>query len=340
MSETCLPISVYLGLSYACNMRCSHCYADGENRQQHLPLAEVEKLLERLEAMFVCNIIFGHGEPFLYPDFMTVLKIVNSLRMNAVVMTNGWLVDEITASRLAEPEIRPYRINVSLDSADPGKHDANRKVPGSHARACQAIRLLKRQGHNIFVAAALSMNNPDQGMELLQLCRSLGVDGLSLLTIRDHTKPSRQITENYFDAIRSLMEEASLPPYVELLMHDPLLLAVESLGRPSSRFVAENRCTAATERIAISPDGSVTPCNLMKGPIAGNILHTDIGEIWEHSPALISMRQIRMGNGAVVKGCAQCAHYPDCNGGCLAFGKADGHTLERDVRCFSRSLIQ
>jgi radical SAM protein with 4Fe4S-binding SPASM domain len=329
------PSVGYLGLSYLCNMRCDHCYALEQPRSKHLKLEEVTRLIDDLSDLFCCTLIFGHGEPFLYKAFFDVLAHAKSRGMNTVIMTNGSVIDDAVAERLTDERVSPYRLYLSLDHCEEERHDAQRRVPGAFKMAVQAIKLLRSKGLDARISSTINVAAPRPADMWVRLCDELGVPGISLLTIRNKDRYTRQQVEAYAETLRDLVALTQKRPDLEILLHDPLIFRfVDATKLPRElyeKLYLENKCTAGVERIAIQPDGTVTTCNLVDGPILGNIREKSIKEIWDTSPYLARIQGRHTADS--LAGCEGCQGYDECRGGCPAFSTESENDLVRDARC-------
>lgn len=106
--DECLtaPDAVYLYPSLACNLRtqCSKCYnpvKTADYQHGHMSLGNVTRLISRLSEMGVFSIVFLGGEPLLYPGLFKALEAASASQMIATLSTNGVLVTEETAEKLA-----------------------------------------------------------------------------------------------------------------------------------------------------------------------------------------------------------------------------------------------
>lgn len=334
---TPFPSVAYMGVSYLCNMKCDHCYALQQPRSKHLVLDEVKKIIDDLNELFCCTLIFGHGEPFLYKDFFEVLRHAKSRGMNTVIMTNGTRIDESIAERLTQPEYRPYRLYLSLDHYEEERHDRQRHVRGAYRRAINAIKLLRSKGLDARISSTINVSDPRPAEMWINLCDELQVPGISLLTIRNKQVHTKGQVLSYADVVRDLVDWTIKRPDLEIMLHDPLIFRfVDAAKLPKplyEKLYQENRCTAGTERIAIQPDGTVTTCNLVDGPVLGNIRDKSIIDIWNESPYLKRIQGRH--HSPHLLGCEQCRGYNECRGGCPAFSTESENDLVKDARCQS-----
>jgi MoaA/NifB/PqqE/SkfB family radical SAM enzyme len=133
-----------------CNLQCAHCLnASGPRDPWLAPMAaaDVERHVEDAARLGAREVYFTGGEPFLHPHLLDLLAFALE-RLPATVLTNGTLLTEPIADRLAALAARvrySLEVRVSLDDPD---REANDRVrgPGAFDRALAAIVRLDRRG--------------------------------------------------------------------------------------------------------------------------------------------------------------------------------------------------
>lgn len=128
-----------------CNLRCPYCYIDRRNEAARsldlLPkdyVAFIEQTARREEIGAIC--LQGY-EPLLPESFdytRAILAVGQRLGIPTSLVTNGTYLDR-WVDELAE--LRPHKITVSLDAADPAIHDRSRGKIGSFEDATRGLRL-------------------------------------------------------------------------------------------------------------------------------------------------------------------------------------------------------
>ena len=100
-----------------------------------------------------------------------------------VMITNGWHVTPTSARALFAAGI--HEVSVSVDYADPERHDAQRGVPGAFDRAVRALRTLDesrtRPWQRVHMITVVMDDNLDEIEPLIRLSRELGVTYLVTL---------------------------------------------------------------------------------------------------------------------------------------------------------------
>jgi MoaA/NifB/PqqE/SkfB family radical SAM enzyme len=142
MGSPSLPSVVLWEITYACPLRCTHCYTEsGRRPARQLALDEMLALADVLIAMKPHQLHIGGGEPLIVPGFLQVLERLHAGGLPVVVSTSGFGVTEEVARALAE---RCHSIHVSVDGPDAAIHDLIRGREGSFDEAMAALALFER----------------------------------------------------------------------------------------------------------------------------------------------------------------------------------------------------
>jgi len=133
-----------------CNIACTHCFNNsGPNVRtfEFLSLETVRAEIESATRVGVKEIFFTGGEPFLHPQLPEMLSLSLD-HAPTTVLTNGMLINERIADRLAEIEQAArysLEIRVSLDGYTEEMNDAIRGK-GVFRSALRAVARLSRRG--------------------------------------------------------------------------------------------------------------------------------------------------------------------------------------------------
>jgi MoaA/NifB/PqqE/SkfB family radical SAM enzyme len=163
-----------------CNLQCTHCInASGPVDPWLAPMAagDVERHVDEAAELGAREIYFTGGEPFLHPRILALLA--HALRrLPTTVLTNGTLITEAVADRLADLATRTrYSLEVRVSLDDPDR-EANDRVRGRGAfdRALAAIARLHRRGlPAILTATDLGTSGPGLYDRLRDLLLEAGV---------------------------------------------------------------------------------------------------------------------------------------------------------------------
>lgn len=133
-----------------CNLACTHCFNNSGPNIRAFDFLTTEQVRQELETAVrwgVKEVFFTGGEPFLHPQLLDMLE--ESLRLApTTVLTNGTLINDRIADRLAEMEVRSrysLEVRASLDSFDEKSNDVIRGV-GVFRKVMNTVVRLSRRG--------------------------------------------------------------------------------------------------------------------------------------------------------------------------------------------------
>lgn len=140
-----------------CNLACRHCFNSSGPRNPWLGSLDagvVRQHIAEAERLGVREFYFTGGEPFLHPELLTLVAEALAV-VPVTILTNGTLIDEVVADRLAGIAAgSPYSLELRI-SLDAPTAEANDRVRGrgSFAKALRAVRLLGERGLHPIVTA-------------------------------------------------------------------------------------------------------------------------------------------------------------------------------------------
>ncbi|MFL5343771.1 MAG: radical SAM protein [Hyalangium sp.] len=134
------PYAINWDVTYACPLRCIHCYSEsGRRAASQLSLKDMLRVTEELISLRPASIQLSGGEPLLVKGLFQVAERISQAGIPLALYTSGWLLEEAMLPEL----LRLFTwVHVSVDGATAGLHDAIRGRPGSFKRALRALTLL------------------------------------------------------------------------------------------------------------------------------------------------------------------------------------------------------
>ncbi len=116
------PLAVHLEVVAACNLTCTHCFADVLPRQEkYLTLDELDQLFASLARMGSFRLGLTGGEPLLRPDLFDIIDAATSYGLQPCITTNGLLITKEVAREFGRREL--VWLNVSLEGATAETND-------------------------------------------------------------------------------------------------------------------------------------------------------------------------------------------------------------------------
>jgi MoaA/NifB/PqqE/SkfB family radical SAM enzyme len=120
-------------ITYACNLRCRHCYnASGQSQTNELSTREALQLINEIAEMRVFEVGISGGEPLLRSDLFELLTALKTRRIRTYLCTNGTLINDDITQQILESKVS--HVMVSLDGASSKTHDSIRGR-GSYSKA-------------------------------------------------------------------------------------------------------------------------------------------------------------------------------------------------------------
>jgi len=141
------PYGFILNYSNKCNFRCPHCYTNagsGTSSAPEMTLDDIKHLADQADELGVYELDVQGGEPLLLPNLFDVLETLGTERFYTYITTNGWLMTQGLADKLAAAGVD--RISVSIDAFSAAEHDKFRRKKGSFDRAIKALEYTEKAG--------------------------------------------------------------------------------------------------------------------------------------------------------------------------------------------------
>ncbi len=316
-------VHVNLQLLYDCNFRCRICnfWKDEYRDRPRLTAAQVRLAADKLSVLGPMIVSIGGGEPLLHPELPEITSILAGKHFPAMIC-NGWFVTPERARALFAAGL--YEASVSVDYADPKRHDAQRGMDGAFDRAVAALKILNENRvhpiQRVHMISVIMDDNIDEVEPLIRLARSIGVT--YLVTFYSDGRGCKEGRASSKEISRRLLDlNARHPDFVAL----PGFL--ERFGEMEEGGVRP--CRAGTNLLNVDCQGNVTRCiDRLESPV-GNILTDDVRALRD-----------RLLASAGSDGCGDC--WTSCRGSieCLMYGKnrlANLRAYYRMVRAFPLS---
>ena len=141
------PIFCDIGITENCMFKCKMCRLwQSPKNPRELSIEEWKEFIVSLEELGANNIRvhFAGGEPLIKEGMLDLIGFANKKGFTTVMVTNGFLINETMAGRIADSGLDV--ISISLDSIDETTHDFLRGTKGAYKQAIQAIDNLTKRG--------------------------------------------------------------------------------------------------------------------------------------------------------------------------------------------------
>lgn len=309
--------SLAVELTSYCNQKCSYCYngwrGDGGKALGSLASEELVALVDRaLTEVEFDHVTLTGGEPFARADLFDVLEVVRRHGLRAQIISNGGLITEPLAERLAP--YRPCYVQVTLNGPDAALHGEH--VGGGHwERTMRGIRALRKHGVPVVGCMVITRRNARVVGETLDLFRSMDIESIALSRFSPAGYAAGHVADllpSRSDLIEALTqaEARGCEHGMKLQVTMPVpACVIEHADYPHVDF---GSCPIGTEmqEFALGPAGELRHCTL-HGEEIGDARTTSFAELVE-APAVAHYRDV------TPEFCKPCPHRDTCIGGCGA----------------------
>ncbi|MGH7352195.1 MAG: radical SAM protein [Candidatus Methylomirabilales bacterium] len=347
------PYTISWNLTQRCNQRCAHCYLSafpGASAAEELSTEECFRVVDEIaEVNPEVLLILTGGEPLLRTDLFDLGGYAADKGFTVVLGTNGFLLKQQHAKAMRQSGIQGA--SISLDSTDPARHDAFRRLPGAWRGAIQATEVLRAEGLPFSLHMSVIEWNVEEIPAMIDLARDLGARVLNLffLVRTGRGEGLVDITPAQYERILTDVARAQGVGSDDGSADDPWGAAVGRAGEmlirakcapffrrilyeldpasPLLKNFSEGSCPAGRHYCRIMPDGDVTACPYMP-VVAGNLRRIPFGTLWRDALLFTDLRGGRLGGR-----CGACEFAKVC-GGCRCRAYATyGDYLAEDPAC-------
>lgn len=292
--------SAFLYLTYACNLRCSHCYMyKARTREAPLTLDEYKRLFEDLAAQGVKSVTFSGGEPLLHPLFRELVLAAKERSFTVTVLSNGtkWNesflsfaegnIDEVqisvdgineeTCSRVRGPEVFEKAVETAISLA---------KIGVATSVATTPLTTTVQEIDKGYLSFAKRLQEQSAGKIVFRLSSKI-LDGRDCGRSEEFASLASKLANQLYHDNKSRTFSINHPPNVGLR-------------------------TCGWGSLAFSPDGFVYPCNRVDDCAAlGSIRRVSVNELLRRASALSIASDVDHSEP-----CRKCPLRYLCGGGC------------------------
>lgn len=346
------PVVVW-NATKTCNLECVHCYADAETRRfaGELTTDEARVMIEDLADFKVPALLISGGEPLVRPDILDLADYATSLGVRVTFSTNGTLIDEKKAKRIASLGVT--YVGISVDGAE-DRHDHFRGRAGAFRDAIRGIRNCRAAGIRVGVRFTVTQENVGQLDDVFRIVEKEDIGRLciyhlvysgrgSYLSGIDLTTPQKremmnkllEQVEQWNDDGRAIevmtVDNHADAPFIYLWLREKHPHRAE-YALSLIRNNGGNRSGIAIG--AIDSFGFVHPDQFTSNHAVGSIRERPFSAIWRDNR--ITLLDDLRNRKALLKGrCARCTWLSMCNGNFRARAEAaTGDYFDSDPGCY------
>jgi radical SAM protein with 4Fe4S-binding SPASM domain len=307
--------SLAIEMTAFCNQKCGYCYNDWREEPSaigSLPREELVALVDKaLTEVDFDHVTLTGGEPFARPDVFDVLDVVKRHGKRALIISNGGVITEAHAARLAEYDV--FFVQITLNGPSAALHEEH-VGEGCFEPTLRGIRALTERGVAVSGCVVITRKNARVVGEILEVWRSLGVTDVALSRFSPAGYAAAQVAELLPSRSELIAALRQAEPFGEAGMRLQVTMPVPACVVDHGDFphLTFASCPIGTEmqEFALGPRGELRHCTL----------HADsIGDAKTESfAALVQSEKVMHYRDVTPEFCAPCPLKSTCLGGCGA----------------------
>ncbi len=336
-----------------CNLRCLHCYSSSQANLSgnELTTGQAKQLWSQLVEVNCPVVLFSGGEPLLRGDLFELLTEAKRLGLQTVISSNGTLIDDATAERLANAGVS--YVGISIDGTE-NFHDNFRQVTGCFKTTMKGIENCKKAGIKTGLRFTITKANADQIPAVLNIAASNNIRRIcfyhliragraekldnQILT----SEQTRQILDVIIEQTRDFVTKGFIDEALTVDNHADgpyLLTKMRKENNPgyeaARRLLLINGGNKVGEKIGcVSWDGNVYPDQFWRNYSLGNIKDKTFKQIWEN-PDEPMLNKLRNKLQFADKRCLRCRWFDLCKGNYRFLGNyADDEYWLNEPACY------
>ncbi len=284
---------MWFHITNRCNLACRHCLvSSGPDESQTMAAAEIVKYARQGYDLGVRIFALTGGEPFIHPEFETIVDSLLTFEdTTVVILTNGLLLDRFEGLFDRWPPNRLH-VQVSLDGKQ-SHHDAIRGT-GSFAALEKQLGWLRRKGLPFTLSMCVVRDNVDDMPWLVEYAAENGSGNIHYLWyfVRGRADNEQKVDiDRLFASYKTAAERAEA---LGVNIDNVESLKSQVFAPPGTRHDGTG---AGWESLAVGPDGMVYPTPAMVGvEKLATPLADDLKSAWLDSHVLQELRSATVKN--------------------------------------------
>ena len=346
------PIVVY-NCTPRCNLRCLHCYSSSDacSCGAELTTDQAKAMIDSVSAFGCPVLLFSGGEPMLRGDLFELLAYAKDKGLRTVISTNGTLITDDAAQRLAELTLS--YAGISLDGPEQ-VHDHFRSFQGAFQATLRGIENCHLHGIRTGLRFTMTAQNIHEIPTIFEIALEAGVKRICFYHLirtgrAEALSESVPTPQQVRDAINMIIDltdryvrQGRLEEVLTVGNHADgpfMLMRMEAENHPNTAQARELLMRAAGNRIgqnicSINWDGQVFCDQFWRNYPLGNINESSFEAIWQNEDDPV-MKILRNKTDYKDPKCRRCRWFEMCRGNFRSLtGKADLQDWQNEPACY------
>jgi radical SAM protein with 4Fe4S-binding SPASM domain len=321
------PTLADIQITSVCTQGCPHCYASANARGEHMPFADIERILNSCADVGVLQVAFGGGDPLLHPQIVDILKATRDHCMVPNITTSG--------AYFSNENLRALKhycgaVALSLEGVEQS-YNARRSLGWSGF--LNALEYMAVFDIPTVLQVTLGASNLRELPSIVEFALTHKLYGVIFLAYKPVGRgrgfdqslaalPSNDVAKALSQAFRLLHPHTRIG-------YDCCLSAIVT-GMNEDVFGHGNEdiegCSALRGSIGISVRQELLPCTFLEKSICADLRKTSILEGWRGLEAG-QFRETQQKKAATNPICGECKYFLKCLGGCPALNLGTCSTM-------------
>lgn len=243
--------SVFMELTYKCNLRCIHCYNPAFRGEQEISFEKAKEVIDDAVELGCFELTVSGGECTLDSDFIKIIEYARQKRLNVHIFTNGLSLYQKPELLKKIVSLYPYQVGISIYSADKKRHEKVTTVAGSWDKSVAVLEELKKYGVHSQVKTVQLNETVDTWRDTIELAKkydtAIALDVTLTPTIEGNKKTWEHMVND--EKLMELFSNPESPMYVGGWTEPPEI----NVNR-------DGPCYAGSHIVLIRPNLDVTGC--------------------------------------------------------------------------------
>ncbi len=289
------PELLDLSITNFCERCCDFCYRQANPAGRHMPINDVESIVEQAKRIGVLQIALGGGNPNQHPLFLNILELIRDNNIVPSYTSNG---EGLTTAILEAT--KKYCGAMALSLYAPFEHyDQLIKKISDYGIKLNLHVILKRDTIDLLT---LWFKDPPLWFKYINAVILLNYKPIG---------GSRDLLERDYSRLKAFYESASKCKSVKIGFDSCCVPGIVTWMNVAPALI--DSCEAARFSAFVSEDMKMYPCSFMiNTKLFGDLRKESMIEIWQSHPAFVKHRESIRHNS-----CTCCKFQVVCKGGCL-----------------------
>lgn len=281
-----------------CNERCVHCYIPHENKLHDIDLDLALSTIDQVAQAGAIGITFSGGEASIYQPLPHLIHHARSRDLSVHILSNLMdISDELYETMV---NARLNLVQVSVYSLRPEEHDAITMVPGSLKKTLRNVEKLLSADVPLQISCPVMNINYKSYKEVLRWAADRKIKAYTDFIMMARTDGS---TSNLDLRINRAQAKEMLEDIIEVDEDYRIMVAEE----PEQKLFMDQKdkpvCGVGINTLCMVASGDCYPCAGWQGYSVGSLRTASLMDIWEKSPQLLYLRNIKRGDFPQCQAC-------------------------------------